>query len=307
MHNSVYTFSPMAQAIGTASISFGLVSIPVKLHAATRSSEQISFNLLHGECGSRLKQQYLCAADGQLVERTEMVKGYEFAKGQYVVLSEDEIKALETSPTHSIDITEFVPIRTVDPIYFDKPYFLSPAKGGERAYRLLLEAMKQMDRCAIARYAARGKEYVVCLRSAEGAIVMHQLHYAAEIRSASEMEIGDVPVDARELKMAMQVAEFAAADSFNPFQFQDQSKERIRELIQKKIEGEEITVPPGEVRKTAQVIDLMEALRASLSDVSQKKTASRAKIPLRQRERKPPQAVPVVRPVRAKATRGGKV
>lgn len=281
----------MPHAIGSATISFGLVSIPVKLHSATQSSEHISFNLLHGSCGSRLKQQYVCAADGERVERADMVKGYEFAKGQYVVLSDDELKAMQPKPTESIDIAEFVPMSAVDPLLFDKPYYLSPQKGADRAYRLLAEAMKATERWAIARYAARGREYIVCLRPVEGAVVMQQLHYAAEVRPISELDLTDVQIDPRELKMAIQVAEFASSEVFDPSSYQDDSKQKLRELIRRKIEGEEITVAPGEAPRP-QVVDLMEALRASLADVSYRKSASTARLPVTGRERKPARRAP---------------
>src|SRR5262245_22179615 len=144
-----------ARSIGSLTISFGLVAIPVKLYSATQSSNAISFNLLHKTCGSRLKQQYICQKEGVLVERDEMVKGYEFAKDQYVSFTPEEIKQLEEVGTHSVDISEFVPIETVDPVYFDKMYYLSPDKGAQKSYALLAEALKEMKQCAVGRWASK--------------------------------------------------------------------------------------------------------------------------------------------------------
>lgn len=275
----------MAQAIGSASVAFGLVSIPVKIHSANRTTEAISFNLLHSRCGSRLKQQYICAQEGEKVERSEMVKGYEFARGRYVVFTDEEIKALEAAGGSSIEIDSFVPAETVDPMYFDKPYFLSPAKGGERAYTLLVAAMKQTSRWAIAKYAARGKQYVVCLRPGpDDAMVMQQLRYAEELKSVADLDLPDVELKDQELKMAIQLAELASSDAFDPSAFTDESKAKMRAMIERKVAGEEISVASDEPQ--AEVIDLMAALRASLEKMPQKKQAGTT------RERKPAKRAP---------------
>ena len=183
-----------ARSIASLSVSFGLVSIPVKLYSATEASRAISFNLLHKGCGSRLKQQYICAREGTVVEKDDMVKGYEFAKDQYVLFTPDELKALDEVGTNTIEITEFVPADKVQRVYIDRPYYLAPGKGGDRAYRLLREAMKETALSAIGRYAARGKQYLVMLSPMDDAIVMEQLHYADEVRPVSEVPIpsGDV-------------------------------------------------------------------------------------------------------------------
>lgn len=277
----------MAQAIGSAAVSFGLVSIPVKIHSANRTTDSISFNLLHGKCGSRLKQQYVCAQEGEKVERSEMVKGYEFAKGRYVVFTDEEIKALEAVGGSSIEIEAFVPADTVDPVFFDKPYYLSPGKGGDRAYVLLVSAMKKTGRWAIARYTARGRQYVVCLRPGpDDAMVMQQLRYAEEVRSVGDLELPDVELKDQELKMAVQLAELASADAFDPSAYTDESRTKMRELIEKKIAGEEISVAQEEPQ--GKVIDLMAALRASLEGMPQQtKAAAEPK-----RERKPARRAP---------------
>src|SRR5436309_3182266 len=169
----------MAQrSVGAVTISFGLVSIPVKLYSATSSSSGVSFNLLHRTCGSRLRQQYLCNKEGVVVERDDMVKGYEFAKDQYVTFAPEELKALEEKSTQMVDIAEFVPLDKIDPVYFDKPYYVAPDKGGEKAYHLLAEVMRETGRCALARYAARGKQYLVMVRPLEEGLAMQQLLYA---------------------------------------------------------------------------------------------------------------------------------
>jgi DNA end-binding protein Ku len=232
----------MAHAIGSATISFGLVSIPVKLHTTSQSSDTISFNLLHGSCNSRLKQQYICSSDGELVERSAMVKGYEVAKNQYVIFTEEELKAIEQKASESIDIVHFVPSSTIDPLYFDKAYYLSPAKGGERAYALLGAAIRESGKWAIARYAARGKQYVVALRTFEDALVLQQLHYASAIKPLAELEIGTREIKQQELMMALQLTEFGSEEAFDPHEFRDESKERMRELIEQKMQGQQIKV-----------------------------------------------------------------
>src|SRR5215218_1238540 len=194
-----------ARSIASLTVSFGLVSIPVKLYSATQASSAISFNLLHKACGSRLKQQYLCQKEGVVVERDAMVKGYEFAKDQYVMFTPDELKALEETGTHTIEITEFVPAESVDPVYFDKAYYLAPDKGGAKPYALLAKALRESDRCALGRWAARGKQYIVMIRAAEKGLVMQQLLYKDEVRSIDEVEIPDTEVKDAELKLAKQL------------------------------------------------------------------------------------------------------
>jgi DNA end-binding protein Ku len=253
-----------ARSIGSLTISFGLVAIPVKLYSATQSGNAISFNLLHKDCGSRLKQQYICLKDGSVVERDEMVKGYEFAKDQYVQFSPEEIKALEEVGTHSIDISEFVPIEAVDPVYFDKTYYLAPDKGGAKPYGLLVEALKESKRCAVGRWASRGKAYIVILRPVDNVLTMQQLHFATEVRPVSEMDVPKADVKAPELKLARQLIDQQTADTFDPKGYADEVRARVEAAIQKKVEGQEISVSDVAPESTGKVIDLMEALRASL-------------------------------------------
>lgn len=263
-----------ARAIGSATVSFGLVSIPIKLYAAGEPSRRISFNLLHKKCGSRLKQQYICPEDNEKVERDDMVKGYEFSKNQYVTFTPEELKTLEEKATERIDIAEFVPAETVPRIYVDRTYYLGPDKGGDRAYQLLSKALRETNRTAIARYAARGKQYLVMVRPMEDGLVMEQLLYSDEVKSFSEVPRGDELVKDEELTLAKQLIDQAATDEFHPENYKDDVRERILEQIQRKVEGEEITMAPTEAPQT-QVIDLMEALKASLSGAPETKTEER--------------------------------
>jgi len=282
----------MPRAIATGQIAFGLVSIPVKLFSAAESSEKVSFNMLHGECGSRIQQKLFCPKDERNIERTEVVKGYEFSKGQYVLFSDEELKAMEEKSTQQIDITEFVKSDLIDPIYFDKPYYLGPDKNGSRAYTLLARALEETGRWAVAKYAARGKGYLVVIRPLGKGLVMQQLYYPNEIRSIDEIDIGDGEIKDNELKMAIQLAEMSASDEFHPENYRDEVRERVRGLIQKKIEGEEITALEDEPQ--AQVIDLMEALRRSLgggsSKPASKPTAKSAPMKLREAKAAPAKA-----------------
>jgi DNA end-binding protein Ku len=254
-----------ARAIGTATVSFGLVSIPVKLFSATESSAAVTFNWLHKKCHTRLRQQYVCPKDNETVSRDDMIKGYEFAKDRYVTFTPDELKALEEEATQSIDITEFVPIAKIDPIYFERPYFLGPDKGGDKAYRLLAKAMIETGRAALGRYAARGKQYLVLLRPMGDGLVMQQLHYADEVRSFADIEIATGDVKDAELRLATQLVDQISTDEFHPEAYKDDVRERMREQIQKKVEGEEIAAAPQPAAQGARIIDLMEALKASLA------------------------------------------
>ena len=265
-----------ARSIASLTISFGMVSIPVKLYSATEAGKAISFNLLHKACGSRLKQQYLCAKEEVVVPREDMAKGYEFAKDQYVMFTPEELKALEETGTHTADITEFVPLKTVDPVYFDKAYYLGPDKGGAKPYALLARALRESGRCALGRWAARGKQYIVMIRPVEDLVeglVMQQLLYAGEVRSMRELDIPKTEVKPAELKLAQQLIEQQAVDKFDPSRYTDEVRARIEAAVQKKVEGQEITLAE-QPESGGQVIDLMEALRASLEKKPAKKVQS---------------------------------
>lgn len=273
----------------SGTISFSLVTIPVKLFSTGESAAGIQLNMLHKKCGSRLKQQYVCPVDDEVVGRDEMVKGYEYAKGQYVLFSEEELKALNREATNTIDIREFLPASEVDPIYFEKSYYMGPDKGGERSYLLLAEAMKSTERVALATYQARGKDYLVLLRPYEQGLLMQQLRYQDELRPFSEVPIGSAELREPELKLAIQLIEQITNKRFEPSQYEDTVRQQTRDLIEKKIQGQEITAPAAEAPK-AQIIDLMAALKASLSAQAAPPAAQEsAPTPL---ARKPPKAAP---------------
>ena len=252
--------------LASGTISFGLVSIPVKLFSATESSAAISFNMLHAKCGGRVKQQYICPRDDNaVVPREEMVKGYEFAKDRYVTFTPEELKALEEKASQQIEIAEFVPSDKIDPVYFDKAYYLGPEKGADRAYRLLAEAMRRSGKTALARYAARGKQYLVQIRPLpEGGLVMQNLMYADEVRPFSEVGVEPAEVKDQELALAQQIIQQISTDEFKPEKYEDDVRKRIQEQIQRKVEGQEIQVDEPAKPQT-QIIDLMEALKASLA------------------------------------------
>ena len=214
------------RAIASGTISFGLVSVPVKLFSGTQS-KSLSFNMLHAKDNSRLKQQYVCQTCGEVVERDATVRGYEYAKDQYAVLSAEELKALDQQSDQSIEIEEFVPIASVDPIYFEKTYLLGPDKGGNKAYRLLREAMRAAGRGAVARFSTRGRQQLVLLREAQGGLMMHALFYADEVRDFSEVERGDeVTLKPGELELAVQLIEQLASSEFDPRKYKDEYREQ---------------------------------------------------------------------------------
>lgn len=257
----------MATALGSATISFGLVAIPVKLFSSGKSSESISFRMVHDKCGTPLKQQYMCPKDNEIVPRENIAKGYEFVKDQYIQFTPEEVKAVEEDPTHAIAISEFIPLDRVDPVYFDKPYYLGPDKGAERAYALLGEAMRQKGLVGIAQYAARGKNYLVMLRPVKEGLVMQQLRYAHEVRSFSEVDMPDTPeIKPAELKLALQLMEQNVAEEFKPEAYTDTSRDRMLAMIQKKVEGQDILAIASEAPQQGQIIDLMDALKQSLGD-----------------------------------------
>ena len=285
-----------ARSISSLTVTFGLVAIPVKLYTAT-SSRSFSFNLLHKGCGSRLRQQYLCAKENVAVAAEDIVKGYEFAKDQYVMFTPDELKALEEAGSRAVEITEFVPIESVDPIFFDKAYYLAPDKGGAKPYALFAQALRDTRRCALGRWASHGKQHVVMLRPFEDGLVMQQLLYAGDVRAISELEIPRVEVKDAELRLARQLIEQESAAAFDPAAYTDAVRERIEAAVEKKVEGQEITMPE-EPAGGAQVIDLMEALRQSL----EKKGATLSAAPLAG-TRKPPKRAASPHPAGRKAAK----
>jgi DNA end-binding protein Ku len=254
----------VARSTGSTTICFGLVSIPVKIYTATQS-QSVSFNTLHKECGSRVKQQLVCPTHDKVVEREETIKGYEFAKGQYVTFSNEELRLLESERTNTVDITEFVPAESIDFIQIDKTQFLGPDKGGHKAYGLLAHAMQNTGLVAIGRYKARGKSYVVMLRPFGKGLILHQLFYADEVRSFDDVEIGDeVRVSDAEQNLAEKLIDQLRSESFDPSQYRDEYSDRVRSAAEEKSKGMEIVT--AQEAPPAQIIDLFEALKQSLEN-----------------------------------------
>ncbi|HWP64556.1 MAG TPA: Ku protein [Candidatus Limnocylindria bacterium] len=254
-----------ARSIGSGTISFGLVSIPVRVFVATHS-EQPSFNLLHAECNSRIRQQTWCPRCERVVERSELVRGYAVGKNEYVRFTDEELKALEAAASTAIDIQEFVPLDQVDPIYFASTRYLGPDRGGEKAYQLLADAMRAMGKVALAQHVARGKEHLVLIRPFADGLAIHDLYYADEIRPFADVERGgDVKVRPAEAELARRLIDELSAPAFAPEQYHDHYRERLKEAVDRKVAGEEIasTAPP---EQAPQVIDLMEALKKSLAE-----------------------------------------
>ena len=253
-----------ARSIASLTLSFGLVSIPVRLYSAAESAASVKFNLLAKD-GSRLKQQYVSEKDQKVVARTDMVKGYEFEKDHFVLFSPEELKALEESSNPIIDIVAFIPEKAVNPIYYDKAYLLEPDKRGEKPYALLVEAMRKSGRCALAKWAWKSKQYVVQVRPTEEGLVLQQLFYADEVRSLKDLNIEKVTVSPAELQLALQLIDQISEEDYDPTKYEDEEKKRVLAAIEEKINGKQIiAVAHNEEPATGQVIDLMEALKASL-------------------------------------------
>ena len=273
------------RSLATGTVSFGLVAIPVKVYPSGESSAAIRFNQLHAPCGTRIRQQLYCPTCDTTVSREELVKGYEFAKGQYVTFTTDELAELGEKPSHAIEIREFVPLDRVDPIYYEKAYYLGPDRGGDRPFKLLARAMTSSGRAAIAQYSARGKQYLVLLRPFGDGVVMQQMRYPDEIRSYDEVPVGDAEPDEGELDLALRLIDQISSEEFRPDAYEDAVRRRMVTAIERKVEGEEISAEPAEAQR-AQVVDLMSALKASLGEeerrpakraAEKKKTARRKK------------------------------
>ena len=259
-----------ARSIASLTLSFGLVSIPVKLYSATESSAAVRFNLLAKD-GSRLKQQYVSEKDQAVVQRADMVKGYEFEKDRFVLFNAEELKSLEEASSQAIEIMAFIPAQSVDPLYYDKAYLIAPDKRGGKPYALLAEAMRKSGRCALAKWAWKSKQIVVQVRPVEDGLVLQQLLYADEVRSLKDLGIEPVAVSAGELQLALQLIDQISTLAYDPSQYVDEEKKRILAAIDEKINGKQVVASAhDEAPSTAQVIDLMDALRASLG----KKTAA---------------------------------
>ncbi|MBL8918511.1 MAG: Ku protein [Myxococcaceae bacterium] len=253
-----------ARASGSGTISFGLVNIPVKLYSASDSSGKISFNQLHADKKIRLKQQMIDPETGEPVPREKIVKGYEYAKDQYLIINEDELEKLELATSRSMDITEFVPLAAVDPLYFESGNYLAPEKGAERAYALLVKGLEDMKHAAIAKYVARGKMHLILIRPLGNALVLQYLRYADEVKALSEIPVPEAKISDAELGLARQFISSLAKPSFDINQYKDEYRERLKDLLDRKVKGESVDLTPAPAPQ-AKVVDLMEALKASLA------------------------------------------
>jgi DNA end-binding protein Ku len=280
-----------ARSIASLTLSFGLVSIPVKLYSATESSGTVKFSMLAKD-GSRLKQQYVSEKDQTVVPRSDMVKGYEFEKDRFVLFSPEELKALEEASSPAIEIMAFIPQQSVDPLFYDKAYLIAPDKRGGKPYALLAEAMRSSGRCALAKWAWKSKQYVVQIRPVEGGLVLQQLLYADEVRSLKDLDIEPVTVSPGELQLALQLIDQISQDAYDPTQYVDEEKKRILAAIDEKISGKQVVASAhDEEPSSAQVIDLMEALRASLG----KKKAAAKPVVVEPAEEEAPAAAPAAK------------
>jgi DNA end-binding protein Ku len=264
------------RSIGSATIGFGLVSIPVRLFVAT-SSQAIGFNLLHERCGTRIRYQNYCPTCDQVVERSDLRRGLEVARGEYAIFTDEELETLEGPASKVIDIAEFVPMAAVDPIYFEKTYFLGADAGAEKPYRLLAEAMRRQERAAVARYVMRGKENLVLIRPAQGGLMLHVLYYADEVRDFGEIERGGAAtVRPGELDLAGRLIGDLSQDAFRPEQYEDEYRKRVLKAAEEKVAGREVVSVP-ETAAPAATIDLVAALKASL----ERKPGAKAGAPAR--------------------------
>jgi DNA end-binding protein Ku len=274
-----------ARAISSGTISFGLVSIPIKVYTAT-SSKDVHFSMLHATDKSRLKQQYVCNTCGEIVARNDTVKGYEYSRDQYVVVSDEELSGLQKKTDQSIEIEEFVPISQVDPIYFEKSNLLGPDKGGQKAYQLLHEAMTKTGRVAVGRYSTRGRLQLVLLRPMGEGLAMHGLYYADEVRSFGDIEIDrTIALKDAELGLATQLIDQLSNETFDPKKYEDDYRADLLSAIDRKVAGEEIVVAKPEEQRE-QIIDLVAALKKSLGD----KAKAAPKAEAEDKERKAPKA-----------------
>ncbi len=261
-----------ARSIGSGTISFGLVSIPIKLYTAA-SAKSVSFNLLHNKCGGRMKQQYHCATCNEIVERKDMVKGFEAARDTFVRFSDDELKSLEAERTDALDLIEFAPLDTVDMLQIEKTYFLGPDKGGERAYRLLSESLERSGLCAVGRFSTRGKDNLVLVRAYQKGLILHETYYAEELRAFSEVETGgSFEFKPIETELADTLIRQLKVAKFEPEKYRDLYAERVRTAADKKLEGKEITMAAEEPK--AKIVDLLEALKRSVAAAANTTTTS---------------------------------
>jgi len=258
----------MAASVWSGYLTFGLISMPVRLFSGARSSG-ISFNMLHRDDLTRVKQQLYCPADNRVIERSEVVKGYEYRKNEYVVVEPEEIKKIEPKTAKTMEILEFVKASEVDPVYFESSYYMMPEEAGRRPYALLTKALEESDYVAIAKLTMHNREYTVFLRPHEGGMMLHTMYYEEEVKKVEGFGAPDVELKDSEVKVAHQLIE-ALAVEWDPSKFKDDFQENLKNLIQTKLEGGKIA-EVEKPKKLAPVIDLMAALKESLAQMEGKK------------------------------------
>ena len=274
----------MAASVWSGYLTFGLISMPVRLFSGARSSS-ISFNMLHRDDLSRVKQQLYCPVDNRVIGRDEIVKGYEYRKDEYVVVEPDEIKKIEPKTAKTMEILEFVKSSDVDPIYFESSYYMMPEEAGRRPYALLSKALEESEYVAIAKLTMHNREYTVFLRPKQGGLMLHTMYYADEVRELEGFGQPDVELKEAELKVAHQLIE-ALAGPFDPEKYHDDFQENLKKLIQAKLEGQEIK-PVEKPKKLAPVVDLMAALKQSLAEMEGKKKPAASATRTREPEPQP--------------------
>jgi DNA end-binding protein Ku len=256
---------------GTGILSFGLVAIPVRIHTATKS-ENVSFHLLHNKCGSRVRNQYYCPVCNVVVERDDLVRGFQHAKDQYVQITEEELDSLEAEANSSIDLKEFIPLATVDPVYFENTHYLGADKGGEKPYRLLADAMAKSGRVAIAELVSRGKEQLVLIRPYKNGLLLHTIYHADEVRDFQQVPKGEkVNVSEKELELGIDLIDRLTSEEFHPENYEDDYRIRILAMLDEKSKGKEVTIAAPAPQRGGKVVDIMEALKRSMERVSAKK------------------------------------
>lgn len=260
----------MARAIWNGVITFGMVSIPVGLYSAVQNKD-LSFNQIHEVCGSRIKQQKFCPTCNRVVENTELVKGYEYTKGKYALLKDEDFEALPVASKHTIDVTAFVRAEDIDPVYFDATYYLKPDDIGRKPFKLLMTALQDKGVAAVAKIAMRSRENLCLLRPGNGTVILETLYYPDEIRKPEEEGLDDITVDERELKMAESLVDLLS-EEFDPKKYHDEYRAALLERIEAKVQGKELIEAP--VPEQTRVIDLMDALKQSLENAKAKKKAS---------------------------------
>jgi DNA end-binding protein Ku len=263
------------RAIWTGSISFGLVNVPIRMYGAI-DEQDLGFDLIHEKDGGHIGYQKYCKLEDELVPSDEIVKGYEVEKGEYVYLTDEDFEAAEAENHKTIDIRDFVPYEEIDPIYFERTYYLGPQEGAEKVYALLVRAMEESGLAAIAKYVLRDRQHLGCLRVRDGVILLEKMFFADEIRPTDELAPGDAKVDKRELEMAAELID-RFSGSFEPEKYEDTYRERLLEIVEAKHKGKEIHAEA--VAEPEEPEDLLAALRASLEAARSERGGSRRATP----------------------------